>query len=527
MFNKKFKENWLKILSFNKNRDILEDPEKAKELVRIPLSPIELDANILFHFFSLLYPKFINDQQNILDIIITETDKKNKILGLYLYKTKKAGIHETVESLPEDLFRIKSFEIEKFEDIFSKAQTVIMKEKGIQISSIRLFKKEAIDIVNKHCEKVEEISLYEFLSRIMDLIQKIFEKDLFLIYPEPLVFEFFRRAIKLLNKMRLQNVYKFIEALLPEFNISLLIGLNNTKIILLLQKTVLKSGKSELLLKFFTLQELGIKPDELKIKLNLNSIQQKLKTERAYNLNQNDIVSFILDFFEFLLPITKEKFKFLLQKALFIYRDFENHWDMVPRPVIYNNLVRFLVRLFGFNLNLKKISHWAIPELIFNYIDFYFGLNSKILIIITDLRRTKLIRGSQDKLLKNTCKHTLILEFEECTLKKMSLINKEELFSASNSNSFSSIRNVISEKFGTISSIMTIDMFLLKNIIKNFIFNHSKLSFFPRFKTLKLLRNENYFRIFPEVPFYKLIKSKKLISQFKLLLPILIDRFEF
>ncbi|MCK4779797.1 MAG: hypothetical protein KAT57_06405, partial [Candidatus Lokiarchaeota archaeon] len=72
MINKEFKNNWLKILNFNENREILEEPEKTKDYVRIPLSPIKLNANILFHFFELLYPRFINDQQNILDIVISE-----------------------------------------------------------------------------------------------------------------------------------------------------------------------------------------------------------------------------------------------------------------------------------------------------------------------------------------------------------------------------------------------------------------------------------------------------------------------
>ncbi|MFW9988998.1 MAG: hypothetical protein ACFFC3_10105, partial [Candidatus Odinarchaeota archaeon] len=111
MINEKFRKNWLKILDFNANREIIKDPEKSQKYVRIPLSPITLNANILYNFFELLYPKFINDQQNILDIIISEKEKKNPVLGLYLYKTKKAGIHQALEQLPSDLIKIKSLEI--------------------------------------------------------------------------------------------------------------------------------------------------------------------------------------------------------------------------------------------------------------------------------------------------------------------------------------------------------------------------------------------------------------------------------
>lgn len=505
----------------------MEDPEKLKEVVRIPLSPITINPNILYYFFELLYPKFINDQQNILDIIIHKVDKKNKIVGLFLYKTKKAGIHETVESLPDKLFKIKSLEIERLDDIFSKVQRALMKEKNIQISSIRIFKKEAIDLINKHCEKIEEISFYEFLNRILDLVQKILERNLFLMYPEPIIFNFLKSGIALLNKIQLRNFFKFMEEILPEFNTSLLIDGNTTKIIALLQKTILKSEKSELTLKFFTPEELGINLNDSDIINNLSIIQEKLKTEKAYYLNQNDIISFISDLFELSIPVTKENLKFLFQKALFGYRSFEKHWDMVPRPTIYNTLVRFLIRLIGFNLNLNKISHWAIPEVIFNYIDFYFGLNSKILLIISDLNRTKKIKGSQNNILKNSCVHTFLLEFEDSTLKNIRVINKEKLFSDINSNSLSSIRKASIQKFASPSVIIILDKYLLQNIIKNFIFNHSKFSFIPKFKTLKLLKNEKYFTMYPEFPFYKLIKKKRPISLLKLSLPIIIDKFEF
>ena len=73
---------------------------------------------------------------------------------------------------------------------------------------------------------------------------------------------------------------------------------------------------------------------------------------------------------------------FLFQKILFRFRDYENHWYISPKPSIYNTLQRFLLRLVGYNINLRKISHWAIPGLFFTLFTSFFGLNSKILIII-------------------------------------------------------------------------------------------------------------------------------------------------
>jgi hypothetical protein len=525
LINKEFKKNWLKILKFNETRDILEDPELKKEEVRIPLSPITINANILYHYFEILYPKFINDQQNILDIIVS--DKKNKIIGSYLYKTKKSGIHETVEPIPNGIIRIKSVNIDSLDEIFNNVQNQIMKEKGIRISSIRLFKKEAIDLINKHCENIEIISLYQFFIRILDLIQKLFEKDLFFIYPEPTVFNFLKGSLTLLNQVQLKNLFKFIEDLLPKFNTFILLDGDIIKTIIHLQKELSKSGKSNISLKILTLEDLNINLDNLNIKNTLKKIQKKLKTKNGYYLYQKDIISITSDLFELSIPLKKDHIQFLLQKVLFGYRSYENHWSMVPRPILYNNLVRFIIRLFGFNINLKKLSHWAIPDLIFNYIDFYIGLNSRILFIITDLKRSKREKMPQDNLLKDTCKHIFYLEFEESTLKEVKVFNSEELFPDTYFNSLDSIKKIISEKCGAPSTIIVLDKLLLQKIVENFIFRHSKSLFYPRLKTLKMLKNKKYLTIYPEFPPYKLLNKKGTISLLKLILPILIDKHEF
>lgn len=504
----------------------MEDPEKTTEIVRIPLSSINLNVNILYHLFEILYPQFINDQQNILDIIITETEKKNKILRTYLYKTKKAGIHETIESLPEGMIRIKSFDSEELDDIFNKIQNALIKERGIQISSIRIFKEEAIELINTYCENVPSLSINEFLEQIIDLIQELIQKNLIFIYPEPIIFKFFKQILKIFENIKFQKLFKFIEQELPQFSISLFLDSSHFKLVILLQKILSKSRKSELSMQFFTLEELNIKQDELNINEILNYIQNKLKTEKVYYLKQNDIISYISEFFELSIVMNEKNLKFLLQKALFGYRTFEKHWNMIPRPRIYNTFIRFLIRLTGFNLNLKKVSHWAIPDLIFNYVDFYFGLNSKVLFLITDQNRYKNGKFSQENFLKNTCISSFLLEIENSELKKLRFIDKKFLFSAINS-SLSSIRDTIESNFGIITGIIVFDKFLIQTMLKSFFLRHSKFSFLSRFKILKLLKNERYFRMIPEYPFYEIIRKKSTISFLKLLLPILIDKHEF
>ncbi|MFW9876512.1 MAG: hypothetical protein ACFFG0_25745, partial [Candidatus Thorarchaeota archaeon] len=95
MINKKFQENWLKILKYNSNVELGDTFKLVDEKIRIPLTPIQVNPYLLYYLFELLYPKFINSQQNTLDIIISD-DGRN-IIKSYLYRTKKAGIHESLE----------------------------------------------------------------------------------------------------------------------------------------------------------------------------------------------------------------------------------------------------------------------------------------------------------------------------------------------------------------------------------------------------------------------------------------------
>ena len=517
----------MKILKFNAGRDNLENPQVVEEKVRIPLSPIRINIDVLYNLFEIFYPKFVNDQQNILDIVVSEGEKKEKVLGLYLYETKKVGIHENIKKIPNNLLKSKDVDLERLDNFFNKLQEKIMKEMRIRISSIRIFKKDAIDLINKHCENIRNISLYDFLTRILDLYQIIFERNLFLIYPEPMFLDFLKGIIELLGKIRLKEVFNFIETLLPEFKISFLIGSDDLFMIFLLQKKVLKYGKSELILKIFTPSEINVDLTDFEMKDKLNLIKEKLKVERSYYLHLQDLIFLISNVSELLVPLKEDNLELLFQKILFGYRSFEKHWNLAPRPIIYNNLIRFIIRLLGFNTNLRKISHWAIPRLIFSFINFYFGLNSKVLLLITDIKKYKKSKINQNNYLKSITEQIFLLEIEKSTLIKMQTITKDEVFPDDHSGSLDSIKIKILEKFGFISNIIKLDKLLLQSVIENFIFNHSRLAPLSKIKTLKMLRNKKYFRIHPEIPPYQLIKKKGTVSLIKLLLPILIDKHEF
>ena len=193
MINQIFKENWLKILKFNSKVNIIEDPRELKETVRIPLTPNEVNPFLLYRLFELLYPKFINDQQNILDIVISDFELDNIVFGLYLYETTKPGIHARIKGLPKDSIEIKQDDLRNLDALFNRIQLVIQKDHGIKISCIRLIKKRTIDLMNSHCERLTKSTYYEFIQSFLNIIQILLEQELIFIYPEPNILRFLKK----------------------------------------------------------------------------------------------------------------------------------------------------------------------------------------------------------------------------------------------------------------------------------------------------------------------------------------------
>ncbi|MHA1933325.1 MAG: hypothetical protein ACW96X_12330 [Promethearchaeota archaeon] len=514
------------MLTNNSNIELGDKSKIADTTIRIPLTPIEVKPYLLHYLFEVLYPRFINEHNNILDIIISN-DGKN-IINLYLYETKKAGIHVSIEKLTHDIIKFPKKGLEDSNKFYSRILEGMEKKKGIRISSIRIIKEKAIDYINQYCVNIEDSPLDLLLSEGFELIQKLIEEDLFILYPEPNLFRYLKELIIFLNGRRLSSFFRLIYTLLPEFNIGFILGAESLKVILHLQKLeVSKTEVAYLRLKLLIPDELGISTDISDKDETLRIVQQQLQTDKAYYLNQIDIISLFTELINFPVKMKEENLKLLFQKILFGFRSFENHWHLKPRPVVYNNLLRFLIRLFGFNLNLRKISHWAVPELIFNIIRNNLGLNSKILIIISDISRFKKLDFSNFTYLEKVAKYLFILEIENSTLIQIHSVQKEDLIMEEEIESLETIRLKFSEKYGYLSNIIILDKVLLQNLINNFVFEHSKIAPRSKIRTLKILKNPKFFYMFPELPPFKLIKKKGTISLIKLLLPIIIDKHEF
>jgi hypothetical protein len=277
--------------------------------------------------------------------------------------------------------------------------------------------------------------------------------------------------------------------------------------------------KSDIEVKLFPIEREDYDVNSLGLLTDIKKAQQAFMVDKVFNINLSVILKFLSELFENEIPFDKEILRLFFQKFLYGIRSYDLHWSMYPKPKIYSTLTRFLIRLLGIDLNLKKLSHWAIPDYIFGLFDTFVGLNAKILLIITSTKKNNDIN--------NQAPITILLEIEKGSLTKVKNVNKTEQLSGIDNESLDSIRFAYSERFGFITNIIILNKNLIEAILNTFIFKFHKISLFSILKVLKMFKQPQTFRIYPEIPPYSLLKRKNSFFFMKELLKIVIDRHNF
>ena len=519
MFNEDLEKNRLNILNFNSKVSIVENPGKLDEKVRIPLTPIQIDAFLLYNLYAVLYPRFISEQQNNLDIIVSDFDIDNIVFGVYLYKTNKPGVHETVEILPNDLVRIKQKNLGDINKIFNKFQSSILKNHGVKVNNIRIIKKRGLDLINSHHEKFSNSTNSDIFRNFLDLMQTSLTDNLIIMYPEPNIFKFLRNNLSLLEGIRLSSIFAFIEDLIPSFNVLVAAVSNQLSFGINLKKIENNKINSDIEVKLLPIEREDYDLNSYGLLTDIKVAQQTFMVDNTFNINFSVILEFLSELIENEIPFKKEILRLFFQKFLYGIRSFDLHWSMYPKPKTFSPLIRFLIRLLGIDLNLQKLSHWAIPDYIFGLFDTFVGLNAKILLFITSDKK-----NNNDN---NQTPITLLLEIENGTLTKMKNVIEKELLSGIDHESLDSIRFAYSERFGFITNIVILNKNLIKAILNTFIFKFHKISWFSILKVLKMMKKPQNFQIYPEIPPYSLLKKKNSFFFMKDLLKIAIDKHNF
>jgi hypothetical protein len=319
-----------------------------------------------------------------------------------------------------------------------------------------------------------------------------------------------------LDGIKFSKVFEFIESLIPSFNALFVINSNNLPILLKIKKENTKSLHPEIELNLNLLESEKYNFNEQNLLLDLKGLQADFNTDKVLSIDQSSLLIFLSELFEMEVPPSKEKVRLIFQKFLYGIRSYDLYWNMVPKPIISNILVRFLIRLFGINLNLKKLSHWAIPDFIFGLFDTYIGLNANILIVLTE-QRNKTPNSN----------NLMLVRIENGAINKLEYISDKNFLSKVNRESLESIRLSVSKKSGFITTVFKVDKFLIKTFLSTFLINFHKASLFSILKVVKLLKNPKYFQVYPEIPPYTLIKKRRSLSLLKDALSIVIDKHDF
>ncbi|MFX1237974.1 MAG: hypothetical protein ACFFAS_15830 [Promethearchaeota archaeon] len=519
--NKQFLDNLKKILEYNTKR--ISSKERIFDTtVQIPLTPIEIEASQLYFLFKILYPIFINDQQNILDLIKSETN--GSIIQAILYRTKKAGIHVSIEKIPSNYFKdmppsVQENNYYEFDTYLNNLQQIVADKKQAKISSIRIFDENIITSINSLYSNDKPAHNLEFYRSLIDFIQEAFEQTMFLVYPIPGFIKFFEYFLKFLNKIRLSNIFTYFMEIFPDSSIGILFKHEKGDFFVDFTKAFKSRDKN--LLKIRITSPNIINEKSTNKYFSVKNIFKKEKFDLVYQFNLEDFISLVRDIFSVPFPLNKETIQFIAQKILFGFRSYDNRWYRAPLLRLYN-LKRFLLRILGFNLNIKKLSHWTIPTKFFEVLTSSFGLNSKFLILLTDINSKNGKKG-----LKNSLEWSGIVEFENGSLMRLIPIEKKHLLKEEGINRLEDIKSKATEEHGSISAVLKVDKILMKHVIRFLVFQTPTLSIFKISKVLKQFKQDLYFEVHPEVPFVAFLKKARPFKLIKAITSVIVNKYEF
>ena len=466
-----------------------------------------LDSFLLHELTLRFYPLFINTQINEIDIVISDYDIDNIVLEIYLHESKIAGIFENTKKLPVETLKFNQNDLNDMGALYSKIESIVLDKFKIKITSVRIYKKRVIDLINTHCSNLET---YDFLQAFLSLIeisQKCMDDKLLLIYPEPKLFQFMNGFFDIFD-INLSKLIDKMTGLIKELDLNIIFDDEDLSFISHIYKK--ENGAIDVeLLQFkenITYQ-------------NIDKVYEELRTKNLYYLNLSHLTQFFLDLIEHEIPLTKEEFKLLIQKLLYGIRSIQKEWDIVPKPKFYYTIIRWILRLMGFNLNLRKLSHWNIPEFFINLLISRVGLNSSLILILTN--------SQQSEKFHESIKYIVKLEINNGEINHISPINKEKIITESLED-LKDLRLSLIKNTGEYTDlIVKIDQFLVQEIINKCMIKFHKLSLLSLYKILRKFKKSAYFDVFPEFPEYLLLKKKRFTSFLKICLAVLIDRHEF
>jgi hypothetical protein len=525
MIHQNLSDNWKKILEYNEK--IIQKKISTQELakVRIPLTPIRIRPDLLSYLFSVFYPHFINDQQNIADIIISETEEE--LVSIKLYKTPEPGVHTSFKEIDTDIIKLKKYPISERAEFFNELQTEIFDEYEIRVSHMRVVNKKALGILNNHLEDIEKVSFENSFTNLLDIVEELIRDELFFIFPKPNIMNFIEEILRVPDNLPfLSKFFSFIKNLFPKLNVGLVLKAPEQSFVVKLENMKEKPSENHLDIQILKLEEFDINPENMNNQEILESLYSQLDIDSIFLTQQKLLIKLLGNIFELQYPIDFGKLKLFMQKILFGFRSYERLWNQYPKSLSYNPLIRWFLEIFGILYHLKKLSHWEIPEFLFSSFNLNNGLKNRIIIIFTDLH------NHSERSLKDI-DNPIELGFTEAVLlesenrKLTNIISITEKVKEFSNLDLKRIRSKLMEQFGYTDLLISIDIHLLRKVIENYIIKFNSFNILSKIRTLGKFKKDYYFDVYPTKPEIKYIKNTGTFSLAKRFLSIFIDRHLF
>jgi len=94
-------------------------------------------------------------------------------------------------------------------------------------------------------------------------------------------------------------------------------------------------------------------------------------------------------------------------------------------------------------------------------------------------------------------------------------------------HSLKDIRRNLMEHYGYIDLALSIDLSLISQLFHNFILTFNNFNIISKIKSIKKLKKQQYFDVYPEKPEFLYLKKSGSLSLIRKILPIFIDKHIF
>ncbi|UYP46152.1 hypothetical protein NEF87_002437 [Candidatus Lokiarchaeum ossiferum] len=502
-------------------------------VIKLPF--LELETNsILFHkLWADFYALFLNQNPVSIEFVV---DTNGVILRAYLHTVNQFNMVKEMVTLDVKELSLEEDAIYHLETTFEKLTPFIKKKFGSDLGNIHVISETLLE---KFVEKSGNnetsspaCSIFALMGYFIDRLIDAQSQNQFLYFPKSVGLDFLTSSHQFFGNFKYESFYRYIETLAPNESFSLTFKGSDYYFALKLIKrysrfiiTPCKIPETILSCEDFVERDAKI----------MKYLKKSYHTSFNFMFQVKSIVQYLEDLFQTPFPSTKDRWNLLGEKMLSCYKNYGTDWNCYPKPKILRELFRYSKYARNLTINPRKIAFWAIPSLLNNAMIHQIGSEGKILLILGNNVQNLAKFSSRFDLSEFSL---VLLRFSQGVLEEVTKIDSNSLTLESLDTSHSSeeqsylpqIKNLLSKKYGFISSIVCFSDTLTKSFVRNMIFDlHSAKFFSTRFilNFLRDLKNSKYCMIYPQNRLYKYLLSTPNLKLIKILSQISTDQNEF